>query len=258
MGNITITDIAGWAERFMSATSLNVASELDDLKIYESPIFGVASAEDPLFMKLKEPTVVGEHHLTPQEWLPGARTVISYFLPFTAQVREANWGKGYPALEWVYGRYEGEVCNSALRQHLCEEFEKAGLTALAPAIDERFKRIGFGSNWSERHVAFIAGLGTFGLSRSLISRKGCAGRYGSVIIDRSPTYPTPLSEIDEYCNKCGACIDRCPVGAISMKGKEQPPCYDFVHVKSAKQFAPRHGCGKCQTAVPCEHAIPTA
>jgi hypothetical protein len=39
------------------------------------------------------------------------------------------------------------------------------------------------SNWSERHSAYIAGLGTFCLSYSLISEKGCAGRYGTVVTD---------------------------------------------------------------------------
>jgi len=99
-------------------------------------------------------------------------------------------------------------------------------------------------------------LGTFGLSKSLITIKGCAGRYGSVIVSRQyPTTLRPYKEIYEYCTKCGACIPRCPVGAITMEGKEHPPCHD-MQTRVKKHFAPRYGCGKCQTAVPCEHSIP--
>jgi len=45
---------------------------------------------------------------------------------------------------------------------------------MAPALDKRFVITDLQSNWSERHVAFIAGLGTFGLSRSLITPLGTA------------------------------------------------------------------------------------
>ena len=49
-----------------------------------------------------------------------------------------------------------------------------GGDALAPAIDSRFDIAQRRSNWSERHAAFAAGLGSFGLSKSPITVKGCA------------------------------------------------------------------------------------
>jgi len=55
---------------------------------------------------------------------------------------------------------------------------------------------------------------------------------------------------------CGVCIPRCPVGSIRAEGKELATCQaylDFIR----KKFAPRYGCGKCQTGVPCEATIPS-
>jgi epoxyqueuosine reductase QueG len=85
-----------------------------------------------LFIKLKEPEVVRPGHLTPAEWLPEARSVISYFLSLSQKVREANYSDGLPALEWVYGRWEGEECNNGVKKLLIDLLEKSGETAVAP------------------------------------------------------------------------------------------------------------------------------
>jgi len=48
---------------------------------------------------------------------------------------------------------------------------------------------GLASNWSQRHIAYAAGLGTFSLSDGFITPKGIAMRCGSVVCDAalSPT-----------------------------------------------------------------------
>lgn len=255
---IKLTELYKLAEDFIKTDPLNFDVELNGMPIYDTPIFGVASAFDPFFEKLKEPGIVGPHYLSPQEWLPGAKSVVSYFLPYSSQVREANRQKGDPAIEWLHGRYEGEFCNNGLRKLLYSALIESGAEAAAPSLDPRFKRVGYNSNWSERHAAFIAGLGTFGLSKSLITEKGCAGRYGSVITNLEfETTPRNYTDVYEYCNKCGSCISRCPADAITMNGKEHDPCHHFVHIEVESRFKPRYGCGKCQTAVPCEYSRPT-
>ena len=125
----------------------------------------------------------------------------------------------------------------------------------------------FSSNWSERHVAYAAGLGTFGLSRGLITEKGMAGRFGSVVTNAVfPRTERKYSDPFAYCTMCGACQRRCPVGAIDKSrgfalGKDQLICGPYVKGNSLPPHGPngivRYGCGKCQVRVPCEHAIPT-
>jgi epoxyqueuosine reductase len=234
----------------------NKVAELDNLTLFESPLVAVAKASDPLFDGLKETAVVGPNHLSPREWLEGAQTVISYFLPFTFKVREANRISGLPAIEWLYGRIEGEQFNRSLSDYLVKYLTDNGYRALAPGRDRRFSIANRRSNWSERHVAYIAGLGTFSLSRSLITRCGSAGRIGSVISDL-PLEPTlrDYKAIDEYCSKCGACILRCPPLAITEAGKDNTVCGEYLDRVLAR-FKPRYGCGKCQTKVSCEAKIP--
>jgi epoxyqueuosine reductase len=241
---------------FLQESPVNHVEELGKMKIFDTPLVGVASASDPLFARLKEPDAVGSHHMSPSEWLVGSKAVISYFLPFSLEVRKANRQAGLPSTEWLYGRIEGETFNVSLRQFLIGFFVKAGYRAMSPALDSRLAVVDRRSNWSERHVAFIAGLGTFSLNCSLITKRGAAGRIGSVIVsmDLEPT-DRYYEATHENCSKCGACIRRCPPGAINENGKDHSPCSDYLDEISAR-YQPRYGCGKCQTAVPCEDKIP--
>lgn len=229
----------------------------DTFQIFDRPLIGIADASDPLWDKLKEPEVIGSHHLNPKEWLPTAKSVISYFLPFTKHVYTSNHSDGLPSKEWLYGRCEGEIFNNELRSHIIELLKSKGGVAMAPALDKRFANINHKSNWSERHVAFISGLGTFGLSHTLITNMGTAGRFGSVIVDMEfEPKERVYKEIEEYCAKCGTCINRCPIQAINEDYKDKESCSIYLD-KMLKLNKPRYGCGKCQTAVPCEHMNPT-
>jgi len=241
---------------FIARTPLNTVAEIGLDKIYDKPLVGVSRAEDALFETFKADSIVGPNHLLPREWLPAAQSVISYFLPFSQTVREANRQGELPANEWLYARIEGEMVNDALRKFLVEWFQTAGYQAVAPGLAERFAVVNRKSNWSERHIAYVSGLGTFSLNRSFITKAGAAGRLGSVIVSTDIT-PTPRSYqmYDEYCSKCGACIKRCPPQAIDDTGKNNDICARFLD-STAVRFKPRYGCGKCQTAVPCEATVP--
>ena len=241
---------------FWKQSPLNTLAELNGLQIFSEPLFGVAAADDPIFAEFLQEDVVGRQHFLPGQWLADSRAVLSYFLPFSREVREANRGMGQPAREWLYGRIEGELFNKALSAFLADWFHKQGHAALVPATDARLQVVHRRSNWSERHVAYAAGLGTFGLSCSFITRQGSAGRLGSVVVT-APLTPTPryYSRKDENCNQCGACIRRCPPLAITEQGKDHEVCAGYLDRVLAR-FQPRYGCGKCQTAVPCEAQIP--
>jgi epoxyqueuosine reductase QueG len=245
--------------------------DLEGMLIFDEPLFGYASAGDTFFTEAKKPEVIGAHFMAPEEWLPGAKTVISVFLPFTVRVREANrLDMTWPAYEWLHGRIEGQVFQVKICRFAEDLLKKDGFDALTPMSDPRIssrspitndktEQAYYTTNWSERHAAFAAGLGTFGLSKGLITRKGVAGRYLSVITNAQfePT-ERPYRGVYDYCTLCGACAANCPVGAISKEdGKLHLPCSLFLDSVKARH-APYYGCGKCQVKVPCEDKAPGA
>ena len=58
--------------------------------IYDEPLIGFASADDALFEEFKKPEVIGPWHMSPREWLNGAKCVVSVFYPFSEDVRSAH------------------------------------------------------------------------------------------------------------------------------------------------------------------------
>lgn len=246
-----------------------IAPGLRGMKLFEAPLIGIGGAKDPLFYEFKKEGVIGPHYMLPAEWLPEAESVISVFLPFTETVRQANRKNDkIPSPEWLHGRIEGQQFVREVAEYLKKRIEQFGGRAVVPSQDERFWaeeqppgenncQYGFTSNWSERHTAFVCGLGTFGLSRGLITRKGMAGRFFSMITDlKFPPTPRKYQGLYEYCIQCGRCAERCPVRAISPEhGKKHVPCGRYIDFTKEKYF-PRYGCGKCQTGVPCESGIP--
>ena len=240
------------------------------ITLFDAPLIGFADAGDPLFERFKQPEIIGENYFTPAEWLPTAKTVVSFFLPFTDRVRSSNKvDKTDPSAEWLYARIEGQAFIGRFADGLKRLLRGKTIEACVPGLDERFDvryemttaqgipDFHADSRWSERHAAYVCGLGTFGLSRGLITEKGMAGRYASVIVSEKwqPT-PRPYTGIDDYCVRCGACARNCPAHAISLDGgKNNVLCRAYVE-KQKEKYSPRYGCGKCQVGVPCEFKAP--
>lgn len=223
----------------------------------EEPRLNYAAAADPLFDLLKDDAVVGPDHRAPQEWMPGAQTVISIFLPFSDAVKRSNHGPGLPSALWLEAKAVCETVLGQIRSVLMDSLRENGWDAINPRESDDFRIIQMRANWSERHVAYIAGLGSFGRHKSLVGRQGSAGRYSSIITD----LPV-LASIREYplflagCSDCRRCESRCPAQAISDTGKDDTLCSDFIETEIAPAFPGTHGCGKCLTNVPCQDTIP--
>ena len=232
--------------------------ELAGMKIFDEPIFAYGAADDEGFQLLKSPSVIGEHFMKPREWLPSANTVIVYFFPFTDEIRESNRKvMSWPSNEWLHGRIDGHEFMREFSLFLNSRLNDEGYKSLVSGLDSRFKSTGFTSNWSERHAAYICGLGTFGLSKGIIMEKGTAGRFGSIVTElRLKPDIKKYNSIYEYCINCGVCAENCPAEAISTeKGKDHKRCSDFLDIVKEKH-KPYYGCGKCQVGVPCENRNP--
>ena len=49
--------------------------------MFDAPLVGFGSADDPLFEQYKDPAVIGPWHMSPEEWLPGAKSIVSLSFP---------------------------------------------------------------------------------------------------------------------------------------------------------------------------------
>jgi epoxyqueuosine reductase len=264
-----------------------VAGALADLQLeafgsttewFDPPLVGVASGADPLFADFKRH--VGPAHWTPLEAFalgfpaaavaPGDLAAISWILPHAEATRLANRDESVlPAERWAQGKLHGEALNNALRDRVVELLAGDGIAAVAPVRLPQWTSGDVASAWSERHIAYAAGLGTFGLCDGLITPAGKAMRCGSVVarMALAPT-PRPFADHHAYClafaeDRCRACAERCPAGAITDAGHDKRACLAYLEKVSADYLLPVLGiptdaCGLCQTGVPCESRIPQA
>ena len=255
---------------YLNDSNLNVISPEQAIQpeyigqtIFEAPIWCCGDPNDSLFTRLKS-EVIGSHFRLPHEWNEQAQSVVSIFFPFTESiVKSNNLDRAYPSDLWLHGRIEGQACLNDIGRFLIALFESQGHHTVCPCISKDFfavevgETLSFTSNWSERHVAYTCGLGTFGRSKGIITEKGMAGRLLSIVTAADiPKNERPYSDIYEYCNGCNACTKVCPADAISVEhGKEHIPCSQFIDEIKVKA-KPRYGCGKCQTLVPCARRIP--
>ncbi|HIJ62374.1 MAG TPA: epoxyqueuosine reductase [Rhodospirillaceae bacterium] len=262
---LTVDTISQFLGELVRTDPRNALPEGDNVPIWEEPVVGIADAADPLFDTLREPRAVGPYHVKPDFWLPEAKSVISFFLPFSKEIKRSYERSSIlPSLEWVSGRLNGEVFVNVARRALVRLLERQGGNAIIPNLDLRYGSQGFIPNWSERHVAFVAGVGTFGLHAGLLTKKGAAGRVGSVVTDIPlPATKRPYTEVYEYClwhfdRSCHSCIPRCPVNAIDENGKDHVVCTSNGRINIRPEFQEwgYHSCGHCQTHLPCSDRIP--
>jgi epoxyqueuosine reductase len=249
-------------------------------KAWDEPLVGFSRGGDPIYEQYKEN--IGPFHWTPLEAFQLAfpqlsvksdeLTVISWILPATEAVKaDLRKQTTDPAEKWIRARIYGEEFNEDLRKFVAATLTKSGHPADPPVFQSKFKtensqRYGMASSWSERHAAYAAGLGTFGLCDGLITPKGKAMRCGSVIARiQIPATPRPYTDHHAYClfyakGICGMCTKRCPAGAVTKSGHDKTACMKQCAATAQyadKQFGLKgYGCGFCQTGVPCESRIP--
>lgn len=275
-------------KEYVATSPQNQLPAFNNEPVFDTPLVGFADGDDPIFQYYK--MVVGDYHLTPREaWAlhlqnvggskqPDNLSVISFIMPITQATRRSLAAESVvPSLRWNHTRWQGEDLIHELSNYLVSLLKEMGYRAVAPDLAKFYevKTTADGervSNWSQRHIAYAAGLGTFSLSDALITPRGSAMRCGSVITDAVLT-PSPRIYQHHLANclsyrgeSCARCIERCPAGAISQQGHDRKRCREYTlgrqpallkELGREEDYIGRyHGCGLCQTKVPCEAGIP--
>ncbi|SET09231.1 hypothetical protein SAMN05660297_01377 [Natronincola peptidivorans] len=223
------------------------------------PIIAYADAKNESFYQLKE--VVTPSHGLPTDFLEDAKTVITYFLPFEEEVVESNIEGKESSRTWGVAYIETNQLIFDLNTYLHEKIQEMDFESTIIPATHNFDEDLLISEWSHRHVAYIAGLGKFGLNNMLITEKGCCGRVGSIVTNLEIP-PTEVTE-KEFClykakGVCKLCVSGCVNGALQVEGYDRHKCYEMClyNDKLSGDLGVTDVCGKCMVAVPCSFKNP--
>lgn len=225
-------------------------------RIWGEPLVGLADADSPMFRELDVTAHRG--HRVPQDYLPGAVTVVSYFLPFVRCIAEDNEGGDSPSGAWVDAYRITNDMAAELNERIASQIRAMGFSAAVP-VDAGVIVDGTYSAWSQRHVARIAGLGTFGMNNMLITEAGCCGRFFSVVTDVPCDHDAPVEGdrcLHRLDGSCGACMRACPIHALGDSGFDRDACGERCF--SNKDVFGEDVCGKCVVGMPCSFRDPSA
>ncbi len=224
--------------------------------LFREPIVGFSAADDPLYDEIR--AVVGEHHLHPRDILTDAKSVISFFVPFSREVVESNREGDDPSLLWAESYDTLNRLLASVSGAVADHLREAGVAAATIPPTAAFDRVTLACAWSHRSAAFVAGLGRFGLNHMLITPRGGAGRYGSAITAAALTPGQRSSE--EPClyfrnGGCRVCEKQCPAHALSPESMDKQRCFARCIENSRRfpQYDDCEVCGKCVVAGPCAY-----
>lgn len=274
-------------------------NRLDDFggrPVFDPPLIGMADGDDPVFEAFR--TAVGPRHLMPREVLracaggsvePQGVSVVSWALPFTKEIRLSNRNREWPSELYSVARNNGGALLHEIGRRLPGILRERGIASVVPAQTPEYDAFRdpertFSSTWSERHVAYAAGLGRFGLNGALITAAGSNARLGSIVTDRPPEADLPERGdhrapcLESGGRVCGLCVAKCPALAIGGEGLDKSRCnvrrkairansldvylrtYRLTAspvVKSGRRDPGYSlGCAVCQAGVPCEDRDP--
>jgi len=244
------SDLPAWIREFLADRVRSAGTRTR----YREPLVGFADARDPAWARLRE-VAEPTHHL-PEDLLPGARSVVAFFLPFAEEVVRANRRGPETAKEWAVAYQEtNRIINQSVRD-LVGALAGRGVRAAAQAATHNWDERTLVSRWSHKSAAAVAGLGSFGLHRLLITDRGCAGRCGSLVMaaEVAPTArPQPQRCRYFHNGGCRVCVRACPAEALE-EGRpgeanlDKRRCYARLLEVAARFRA--DCCGKCAVG-PC-------
>ncbi len=235
---------------FIITTIHHQVARAGTVTTYREPLVGFASARNEKFLELQN--IIGPDHALPQDLLPGARAVVSFFLPFAYWIVQSNaQHREKVSREWVIAYIETNALIQRITARLIESLAERRVRAVAEPPTHNFDPVTLRSRWSHKSVAVIAGLGSFGLHHMVITDSGCAGRFGSLVLDaRLPYIPTDKRQRCRYLHdgSCIECVLNCPVGALDESAPlDKQRCHERL-LSASQEYADlglADVCGKC-------------
>ena len=229
------------------------------------PLTAVLSANHPQLYTLWK--IVSPDHFLPEEILKGAKSIVVYFIPFENRIIESNLTGDEASPDWAEAYVQTNNLFEYINAKIALYLDKSGFATgiIKPVYNDKT----LVSRWSHRHIAWLAGMGTFGLNNMLITSKGCCGRISSFVTNADCIeLDIPLlgdsalqSEkcLDKRKGRCGVCRRKCPAGAYDAQGNfSRHKCYELClkNGKNYKYLGKAEVCGKCLVGLPCSSKDP--
>lgn len=229
------------------------AHNRDDL--FREPIVGFSNANDERYEKLKE--IVGPWIKSPNELLEQAKSVVSYFVPFTRELVNAPKNSVEASPLWAEAYVDINAYFDIISDAVAELLHELGFASVKIKAAKTYDPELLQSMWSHKSAAVIAGIAVFGANNMAITEKGCGGRYCSVITSAELKSDKPAIENKCLYHKngsCGLCFKACPAKALTPDGFEKFICNAELkkNEQHLKQTAGINAgvCGKCLSVCP--------
>lgn len=238
------------------------------------PLVGFADAKHPFILSLKN--IVSPNHEIPTDVLNDASIVIAYYIPFTKELAKTNiTNNKLASSQWALAYEETNAMFKYLNEYIIGYLNTMGYKAAISKEAATFSAKKLISNWSHRHFAYLAGLGTFGINNMLITKNGCCGRFSTIVTNLDTVPDSPM--VNELClykknGSCKICFKNCPVGAFTELNYNRTKCYAMLKENAAiyTEFGNSYldetltkptsigseVCGKCITSSPCAFLMP--
>ena len=230
-------------------------------KFWKEPIIEIISANDNRLLTLKE--TVSTDHLMPCDILHNAKSIVSFFIPFQDYIVDSNINGKLASQEWAAAYVKTNDLIKTINDNIEILMEQNGYKAGKIPATHNFNKEKLISNWSHRHIAYMAGLGTFGMNNMLITKNGCCGRFGSIVVNYEPEEYKQIHKTKEKCLKkqngsCGLCQKRCVVNAYEGNTFSRQKCYRqcLENAELYKDLGKADVCGKCLLGLPCSTREP--
>jgi len=225
-------------------------------KFWKEPIIEIIPADNEKLKLLK--SAVSSEHLKPHDILPDAKSIVSFFIPFSEWIVKSNTVGQMASREWVELYIKTNAVIKTINDNIEILMATNGYKAGKIPATHNFDKEKLISNWSHRHIAFIAGIGTFGYNNMLITKNGCCGRLGSIITSYEFNEYRQISGKKDKClNKtdgsCGICRKKCVVNAYENSNYDRYKCYEqcLKNAEFHKDIGYADVCGKCMVGLPC-------
>ncbi len=229
-------------------------------QIWKKPLISFLKSDNSQIINLKG--IVSIDHLLPNEILSDAKSIICFFIPFTEKIVKSNIGNKRASKEWTIAYIETNNLIKEINEIIEKLMIKNGYKAGKIPATNNFNKETLVSNWSHRHIAFLSGLGSFGLNNMLITENGCCGRIGSIVTNYDIDFENKIS--DEKClykinGSCRICIDRCVNNAFHSLNFDRNRCHQMCleNAEYYKDFGYADVCGKCLVGLPCSSTDPS-